>query len=64
VPGDHLGGDLAFRHLIGAEMGKGRIAAQHLAAARIHHAAADRRAKLKPDFVKSLKQCRHPGKPG
>jgi hypothetical protein len=44
-------------------MGKGRIAAQHPAVARIHDAAADRSAKLKPDFVKSLKQCRVPGKP-
>jgi hypothetical protein len=44
-------------------MGKGRIAAQHPAVARIHHAAADRSAKLKPDFVKSLKQCRFPGEP-
>jgi hypothetical protein len=44
-------------------MGKGRIAAQHPAVARVHHAAAYRSAKLKPDFVKSLKQCRVPGKP-
>jgi transcriptional regulator of acetoin/glycerol metabolism len=29
----------------------------------MHDAAADRRAKLKPDFVKSLKQCRFPGNP-
>jgi hypothetical protein len=29
----------------------------------MHDAAADRSAKLKPDFVKSLKQCRVPGKP-
>jgi hypothetical protein len=43
-------------------MGKGRIAAQHPAVARIHDAAADRSAKLEPDFVKSLKQCRVPGK--
>ena len=46
-----------------ADMGKGRIAAQHPAVARIHDAAADRSAKLKPDFIKSLKQCRVPGKP-
>jgi hypothetical protein len=48
---------------VGADMGKGRIAAQHSTVARIHDAAADRSAKLKPDFVKSLKQCRVPGKP-
>jgi hypothetical protein len=44
-------------------MGERRIATQHPAVARIHDAAADRSAKLKPDFVKSLKQCRVPGKP-
>ena len=48
---------------ITADMGKGRIAAEHLAVTHIHDAAADRSAKLKPDFVKSLKQCRIPGKP-
>ena len=45
---------------VGADMGKGRIAAQHLAVAHIHHAAADRIAKLKPDFVKSLEQWPRP----
>jgi hypothetical protein len=44
-------------------MGKGRIAAEHPAVARVHDAAADRSAKLKPDLVKSLKQRRVPGKP-
>jgi hypothetical protein len=55
--------DAVVPFFVSADMGKGRVAAEHPAVARIHHAAADRRAKLKPDFVKSLKQCRVPGKP-
>ena len=55
--------DTVVPFFVGADMGKGRIAAEHLAVARIHHAAADRSAKLKPDFVKTFKQCRVHGKP-
>ena len=47
--------------LIGADMGKGGIAAQHPAGARVHHAAADRGVELKSDLVETLKQCRVPG---
>ena len=41
---------------VGADMRKGGITTQHPAAAHIHHAAADRLAKLKPDLVKTLEQ--------
>ena len=41
--------------LIGADMGKSGVAAQELAAMRIHHAAARRLVELKPDRIKSRK---------
>ena len=45
--------DLVADLLVGADMGEGRIAAEHPAVARVHHAAADRIAELKPDLVKA-----------
>ena len=56
-----LDGDLVADLFIGADMGEGRVAAQHLAVARIHHAAADRLAELKPDLVESFEHQRVPG---
>jgi len=49
--GSILGGDLLTIASIDAEMRKRRIAAEHLAVARIHHATADRIVELKPDLV-------------
>jgi hypothetical protein len=57
-----LDDDLVAEILVGADVGKGGIAAQHLAATRIHHAAADRVAQLKPDGVKAPEQTDVPGK--
>jgi len=48
--------DLFADLFVRADMGKGRVAAQHLAAARIHHAAADRFVERKPDLVKTPEQ--------
>src|SRR5882757_7306100 len=46
--------------VIAADMGKGRIAAKHLAAAHVHHAAADRVVELEPDLVEAFKQWPSP----
>ena len=56
--GIDLDRDLVADLLVGADMGEGRIATQHPAVARVHHAAADRIAKLEPDLVKAS-EC-HP----
>src|SRR5262249_16072801 len=51
----HYDGDLVTKILVGPDMRESGIAAKHLAAAPIHHAAADRFAKLKPDGVEATK---------
>ncbi|GCC45451.1 hypothetical protein chiPu_0029214, partial [Chiloscyllium punctatum] len=45
------------------DMGEGRVAAEHLAATDIHHAAADGAAQLEPDLVKPFKQAPCPRQP-
>jgi phage terminase small subunit len=55
-----LDNNLTVGFQIGADMGEGRVAAQHLAAMRVHHAAADRLVDLEPDGVKAPKHVKSP----
>ncbi len=57
---DHDVHALAGLH-VGADMGEGRIAAEHLAVAGMHHAPADGIAELKPHLVEAFKHQPCPG---
>ena len=59
--GTDLNDDLLIFGLVGPDMGKGGIAAEQLAAAHVHDAAADRVAKLKPDGIEASEQGDVPG---